>query len=83
MATLKVLNGYTLDVIETTMYDYNDDNIIKVAKQYEKEHGKLIDIIYGKDVVVGKYANGMVLGFSAQHHPCCQERNEIQNFLTI
>lgn len=63
MAALKVLNGYTLDVIETTMYDYNDDNIIKVAKQYEKEHGKLVDIIYGKDIVVGKYASGMVLGF--------------------
>lgn len=64
MPTLKVLNGYTLDVIEITMYDYNDDNIIKVAKQYEKEHGKLVDIIYGKDIVVGKYASGMVLGFS-------------------
>ena len=65
MTTLKVLNGYTLDVIETTMYDYNDDNIIKVAKQYEKEYGKLVDIVYGKDIVVGEYENGMVLGFSA------------------
>lgn len=63
--SIKVLNGHTLDTIETTMLDHTTDNVMKVAKGYEEKHGKITKLDFNSDcLVIGNYADGMVLGFS-------------------
>lgn len=63
--TIKVINGKTMERIETTMLEHNDTNVMQVARKYEGYHGKLTDIDFSSDcLILGKYADGMTLGFS-------------------